>query len=170
MFPHKNRKGFREGRDPEETLLINLGHEIMNFRPGFPKTKLKCTFVLGVYGSAMFGLMAQDSKVYLGIPKRFFDLFSSAKFLYAATVKGQPGLYLVIQLGMGANSKPIAIRIFVRGRRLEALDETIRGLRAVPMSRDGITREDDLVKGFNLKYQVLNEMLWEVPESNPMDF
>lgn len=149
------------GRTPEETLLINLGHEVMNFRPGFPKGKLKNTFVLSIYGSAMFGLMPKDGLVYLGIPRRFYERFREARWLYAAKVNGQPGLFLVMQLGAGANAQPIALRLFLRSRRLEALTNQITSLRAVPMNREGITREDDLLQGFNLKFLVLNEYSWE---------
>jgi hypothetical protein len=149
------------GRTPEETLLINLGHEVMNFRPGFPKSKLKNTFVLSVYGSAMFGLMPKDGMVYLGIPKRFYERFRDARWLYAAKITGQPGLFLVMQLGTGGNAQPIALRLFVRSRRLDALTNKITSLRAVPMNREGITREDDLLQGFNLKFLVLNEYTWE---------
>lgn len=161
MSSPKNKNNPFAGETPEETLLINLGHEIMNFRPGFPKSSLKHTFILSLYGSAMFGLMPKDGQVYLGIPKRFYERFRAAKWLFASRIKGQPGLFLVMQIGNGPNSQPIAIRIFVRSRRLSAVSDSLTSLRAVPMSREGITREDDLLQGFNLRYVVSDEYTWE---------
>lgn len=154
-----------EGKTPEETLLLHMGHEVMNFRPGFPKNKFSRTFVLSLYGSAMFGLMPKDDLVYLGIPKRFYELFSEAKWLYVAKVKSQPGLFLVMQVGKGEKSTSIAIRIFVRSRRLESMTSKIKSIRAVPMNRSGITREDDLLKGFTLKYVISEDLIWERREA-----
>lgn len=159
-----------EGKTPEETLLLNLGHEVMNFRPGFPKGRLKHTFVLSLYGSAMFGLMPKDGQIYLGIPKRFYERFRAAKWLYAAQIKGQPGIFLVMQIGTAKLSRPIALRIFIRSRRLRALTDSVKSLRAVPMSKEGITREDDLLQGFNLKYVLTDDFTWENDNNNPTDF
>jgi hypothetical protein len=155
-----------EGKTPEETLLLNLGHEILNFRTGFPKTSLKHTFVLSPYGSSMFGLMPSNGQVYLGIPKRFYDKFKSAKWLYAARVENQPGLFLVMQIGAGESTHPIGLRIFVRQKRLDALGEDIKLLRAVPMDRKGITRENDLLQGFNLKLTQVSRYVWEFSETS----
>jgi hypothetical protein len=154
-----------EGKTPEETLLLNLGHEILNFRPGFPKSSLVHTFVLSPYGSSMFGLMPSNGQVYLGIPKRFYEKFKSAKWLYAAKVEGQSGLFLVMQIGAGQSSHPIGLRIFVRHKRLAALTKDIKMLRAVPMDKKGITRENDLLQGFNLKLMQVSQYVWEFSES-----
>lgn len=159
-----------EGKTPEETLLLNLGHEVINFRPGFPKGRLKHTFILSLYGSAMFGLMPKDGQIYLGIPKRFYERFRAAKWLYAAQVQGQPGIFLVMQIGTSKLSRPIALRIFIRSRRLRALTKDVKSLRAVPMNKEGITREDDLLQGFNLKYVLADEFTWENNPNNPTDF
>lgn len=166
MSASNMQKNAYEGNSPEETLLINLGHEVMNFRPGFPKNGLKNTFILSLYGSAMFGLMPKGDQVYLGIPKRFYERFRSAKWLYAARITGQPGLFLVMQMGTGSHAQPIAIRIFVRTKRLSTLTDKVRSLRAVPMNKEGITREDDLLAGFNLKYIVADEYTWENTHNN----
>lgn len=149
------------GSTPEEVILMNLGHEILNFRPNFPKTSLKHTFVLSPYGSAMFGLLPQKNQLYLGIPKSFYERFKTAKWLYAAKVNGQAGLFLVMAIGLGTSQHPIGLRIFVRSRRLIALDDTVTKLRAVPMDKAGISRESDLLQGFNLPFRVLDEFLWE---------
>ncbi len=170
MAASKQNSNPFEGRTPEETLLVNLGHEIMNFRPGFPKSKLKNTFVLSPYGSAMFGLMPKNDQVYLGIPRRFYERFREAKWLYIAKVKGEAGLYLVMQIGMGSSAQPVAIRLFVRSRRLEALTDKLKGFRAVPMNREGITRENDLLQGFSLKYIVVDNYPWEQAEQDKNDF
>lgn len=159
-----------EGRTPEETLLLNLGHEILNFQPGFPKTSLKHTFVISPYGSSMFGLMPSNGQVYLGIPKRFYDKFKSAKWLYAARVSGQTGLFLVMQIGAGESTHPVGLRIFVRWKRLEALGEDIKMLRAVPMDKRGITRENDLLQGFNLKLMQVSRYVWEFAGEESEDF
>jgi hypothetical protein len=148
-------------RSPEEILLVNIGHEVMNFRKGFPKTSLKHTFVLSQYGSGMFGLQPQKGVLYLGIPKSFYEKFRSARWLYAARVKGQAGLFLVMQIGSEGYEHPIGIRLFVRSRRLEAMDSDIKSLRAVPMDRSGITRENDLLQGFNLKFVEIDTYAWE---------
>lgn len=158
-----------EGSSPEEILLINIGHEIMNFRAGFPKTSLKHTFILSPYGSGMFGLMPQNNMVYLGIPKTFYEKFKSAKWLYAAKVTGQAGLYLVMQIGVGSARHAIGIRIFVRSKRLTALDEDIKNLRSVPMDKNGITRESDLLQGFNLKFVEMDRFRWEEDGENHFD-
>lgn len=150
------------GKNPEETLLLNLGHEILNFRPDFPKSSLKHTFILGPYGSSAFGLMPSNRQVYLGIPKRFYDRFKSAKWLYAARVEGQAGLFLVMQIGTGEQSHPVAIRIFVRQKRLIALGDEITTLRAVPMDRHGITRENDILQGFTLRLMLVKQYVWEL--------
>lgn len=140
---------------------MNIGHEIMNFRPRFPKSSLKHTFILSQYGSGMFGLKPHNNMVYLGIPKRFYEKFKSAKWKYAAKVKGQAGLFLVMEIGTGSSKHDIGLRIFVRSKRLNALDSEIKSLRAVPMDKAGITRESDLLQGFNLKFQELERFDWE---------
>lgn len=150
-----------EGKTPEETLLLNIGHEIMNFRGGFPKTSLKHTFVLSPYGSAMFGLMPRNGQLYFGIPKRFYEKFKSSKWMYVARIKGQPGLFLVMSIGTGNAQHDIGLRIFVRSRRMAELDESIKMLRAVPMDENGITRESDVLQGFNLKLRQLDKFEWE---------
>jgi len=155
-----------EGKTPEETLLLNLGHEILNFRSDFPKNSLKHTFVLSPYGSSMFGLMPSNGQVYLGIPKRFYEKFKSAKWLYAARVEGQSGLFLVMQIGTGESAHPIGLRIFVRIMRLDALGDDIKMLRAVPMDKKGITRENDLLQGFNLKLMQVSRYVWEFSETD----
>jgi hypothetical protein len=99
--------------------------------------------------------------LYLGIPKGFYNKFKSAKWEYAAKVKGQPGIFLVMQIGVGSAKHSVGIRIFVRSKRLAALDENIKSLRAVPMSSSGITREEDLLQGFNLKFEVVDDYRWE---------
>jgi hypothetical protein len=149
------------GASAEETLLLNMGHELMNFRPGFPKSSLKHTYVLSHYGSGMFGLMPMNDQLYLGIPKRFYDKFKTAKWLYVARVKGQAGLYLVMHLGTGNKAHPVGLRIFVRSRRLVALDGSVKSMRAVPMDNTGITRENDLLQGFTLKLLQLDAFDWE---------
>lgn len=154
-----------QGSSPEEILLINIGHEIMNFKRGFPKSSLKHTFILSQYGSGMFGLKPQASMVYLGIPKRFYEKFKSAKWKYAAKVKGQAGLFLVMEIGAGSSKHAIGLRIFVRSKRLSALDGDIKSLRAVPMDKTGITRESDLLQGFNLKFQELDRFEWEYDDT-----
>lgn len=151
-----------EGKTPEETLLLNIGHEIENFKPGFTKSHLKHTFVLSPYGSSMFGLSPSNGQLYFGIPQLFYEKFKSAKWLYMAKVKGQSGLYLVMQIGVGKSQHPIALRIFFRSRRLAALDEKVASLRAVPMNKNGeTTREHDALQGFNLKLMQLDEFVWE---------
>ncbi len=149
------------GSTPEEILLMNLGHEIMNFRRGFPKTSLKHTFILSPYGSGMFGLLPQNQKIYFGIPKLFYDKFKSAKWLYAAKVENQAGLFLVMSIGIGKSQHPIGLRVFVRSKRLAALDESITKLRALPMDKSGVSRESDLLLGFNLPFHVLSDFRWE---------
>ncbi|WP_274643870.1 hypothetical protein [Pseudomonas serbica] len=158
-----------EGKTPEETLLLNIGHEIENFKPNFPKANLKHTFILSPYGSSMFGLTPLSSgQLYFGIPQLFYEKFKSAKWLYMARVKGQSGLYLVMQIGLGKSQHPIALRIFFRSRRLGALDESITSLRAVPMNKDGgTTREIDVLQGFNLKLLQLDSFVWEKRDENP---
>jgi hypothetical protein len=158
-----------EGHTPEEILLINIGHEIMNFRPGFPKTSLKHTFILSQYGSGMFGLMPQNNQLYLGIPKTFYEKFKSAKWLYAAKVTGQAGLYLVMQIGTGSARHSVGIRLFVRSMRLMAMDSSIASLRSVPMDTNGITRESDLLQGFNLKFVEMDRFRWEEDDENHFD-
>ncbi|MBD8089263.1 hypothetical protein IFT48_04650 [Pseudomonas fluorescens] len=157
------------GKNPEETLLLNLGHEILNFRPDFPKTSLKHTFILGPYGSSTFGLMPSNGQVYLGIPKRFYDRFKSAKWLYAARVENQAGLFLVMQIGSGEASHPVGIRIFVRTKRLMALGDDVKVLRAVPMDRHGITRENDILQGFTLKLMQVKQYVWEISATEEED-
>ncbi|WP_408601298.1 hypothetical protein [Pseudomonas sp. PLMAX] len=156
-----NQSAAIEGKTPEETLLLNIGHEIMNFRGNFPKTSLKHTFVLSPYGSGMFGLMPRNGQLYFGIPQRFYEKFKSSKWMYAARVKGQAGLFLVMSIGAGNAQHDIGLRIFVRSLRLAALDETIKTLRAVPMDKTGITRESDVLQGFNLKLRQLDNFEWE---------
>lgn len=158
------------GKNPEETLLLNLGHEILNFRSDFPKTSLKHTFILGPYGSSAFGLMPSNGQVYLGIPKRFYERFKSAKWLYAARVEGQAGLFLVMQIGSGESAHPVAIRIFIRHKRLLALSDDVKMLRAVPMDRHGITRENDILQGFTLKLMQVRQYVWELTNSADEDF
>ncbi|WP_338924247.1 hypothetical protein V0M98_32060 (plasmid) [Pseudomonas silesiensis] len=151
-----------EGKTPEETLLLNIGHEIENFLPNFSKPNLKHTFILSPYGSSMFGLSPTTGQLYFGIPKLFYEKFKSAKWLYMARVKGQSGLYLVMQIGLGKSQHPIALRIFFRSLRVAALDESITSLRAVPMNEKGETsREIDVLQGFNLKLIQLESFVWE---------
>lgn len=157
-----NREVARESIAPEEILLESIGHEIMNFRRGFPKNSLKHTFILSPYGSSMFGLMPQGKQIYLGIPERFYELFKTSRLLYAAKVKGQAGLFLVMQMGSGAARHEVGIRIFVRSKRLEALAGNVTTLRAVPMMKGGITRETDLLQGFNLKILETDTFQWEI--------
>lgn len=153
--------GFIQGRSHEHTMLLNLGHEIINFRTGFPRSKLKHTFVLTPYGSGMFGLMPKSEKLYMGVPRRFYDLFKMPRWKYAAKVKNQPGLFLVMQIGDGSKSPLAGLRIFIRSKRLAAMDESIKQLRVVPMNKDGISREDDLLMGFNIPFRVLDDFEWE---------
>jgi len=117
----------------------------------------------------MFGVKPQGEKVYLGIPKRFYERIKSAKWLYAAKVTGQPGLFLVMQMGIGSAKHAIGLRIFLRSKRLDALDEQIKSLRVVPMDRSGITRESDLLQGFNLKFVELERFRWEDDDENHFD-
>lgn len=113
----------------------------------------------------MFGLKPQNNLVYLGIPKRFYEKFKTAKWKYAAKVKGQAGLFLVMEIGAGSSKHAIGLRIFVRSKRLKALDGEIKSLRAVPMDKSGITRESDLLQGFNLKFQEMERFEWEEDQS-----
>lgn len=113
--------------------------------------------------------MPQNNMVYLGIPKTFYEKFKSAKWLYAAKVTGQAGLYLVMQIGVGSSRHAIGIRIFVRSKRLGALDEDTKNLRSVPMDKNGITRESDLLQGFNLKFVEMDRFRWEEDGENHFD-
>lgn len=154
-------RGFMQGTSHEHTVLLNLGHEIVNFRAGFPRSKLKHTFVLTPYGSGMFGLMPQSEKLYMGIPRRLYDTFKMPRWKYAARVKNQPGLFLVMQIGDEKSSPLAGLRIFIRSKRLSAMDESIKQLRVVPMSKEGISREDDLLMGFNIPFRILDDFEWE---------
>lgn len=156
----KSKKGEREV-GAEELVLLNLSHEILNFRPGFPRSKLKNTYVLSTYGSGMFGLMPQNGKLYLGIPRRFYDKFKTPMWKYAARVKNQPGLFLVMLFKNEGVSQLIAIRIFVRSKRLRAMDDSLKNLRGVPMNKKGITREEDLLLGFTIPFKMLDDFEWE---------
>jgi phage terminase large subunit-like protein len=53
----------------------------------------------------------------------------------------------------------------VRHKRLAALTKDVKMLRAVPMDKKGITRENDLLQGFNLKLMQVSQYVWEFSES-----
>ncbi|MHD0644575.1 hypothetical protein ACYPKM_02910 [Pseudomonas aeruginosa] len=158
-----------KAQSPEEVVLLSIGHEIVNFSPRFPKKSLKHTFILSQYGSAMFGLMPRNNQVYLGIPQTFYEKFKSAKWLYAAKLPKEPGLFLVMMLGTGNKAHEAAIRVFIRSKRMAALDETVKTIRVVPMDGKGITREKDVLNGFNLRLMQLEKYTWEFVE-NESDF
>lgn len=161
---HPMSTRYRNNSEPKsaaEALFLSLGHEFVNFKPDFPRSKLKHTFVLSQYGSKMFGLVTNRSAVYLGIPEMFYSKFKAAKWHYIARVKGQGGLFLVMQIGEGEAAHQCAIRVFIRSKRINALDEKIKRIRVVPMSGEGISREEDLLRGFDLSLKVITEMPWE---------
>lgn len=114
----------------------------------------------------MFGIKPQNNMLYLGIPKRFYEKFKSAKWEYVAKVEGQGGLYLIMTIGAGSSRHSIGIRVFIRSKRLEAMDGNIKSLRAVPMDKTGITRESDLLQGFNLKFFEKSTFEWEHDSSD----
>ena len=163
-------KGFIQGRTHEHTILLNLGHEIVNFKKNFPREKLKNTFVLTPYGSGMFGLMPNQGKLYLGIPRRLYETFKMPRWRYAARVKGQPGLFLIMQIGGEKDAVLAGLRVFVRSKRIAAMDESIKQLRVVPMSKEGVSREDDLLMGFNIPFRLLDDFEWEKEKGSEEDW
>ena len=157
------------GISPEENILINMSHEIKNFTGSFAKKSIKHTFVLSLYGSGVFGLMPANGHLYLGIPARFFDTFKTARWLYAATVTGQSGLFLVMEIGEGTAVREVALRIFVRSKRLMAIKNSVKKIRVVPMDKQGVTREGDLLQGFFLNLREETRYVWEDEKKSIQD-
>ncbi|MBB4861383.1 hypothetical protein HNP46_000194 [Pseudomonas nitritireducens] len=164
---HDNKLEMRPPKDAldtqsnEESVLLSLGHEIINFREGFAKQSLKHTFVLSQYGSGMFGLMSKDGQLYLGIPELFYERFQKAKWRYAARVANEPGLFLVIRFVHENGGHDAGLRIFFRSKRVNAIDEKVTEIRAVPMDESGITRARDMLEGFPLDIKHLTRYEWE---------
>lgn len=144
---------------PEGKMLLELTPEIANFRKNF-KGDLAHTYILTPYGSSMFGFDIHDDTPYLGVPEKLFDLFLGISFESVTLQKGKPGVYLVFFLGERNKGKRTAVRIFLRSRRVVALDK-YKEINIIKMNSSGEASFSDQQGIFEMKVSNINCLNWE---------
>lgn len=145
--------------EPEVDLLLDLSHEISNFKSNF-RSGLKHTFILSPWASSLFGLEISRGKAYIGVPEMIFKNLSRTRIYLANYIKGKPGLYIVIDMGGHENKRPVAIRIHVREKRIEALSK-FKEIYLIKMNESGVAKpgyDEDQVK---LLLREVKSLDWE---------
>lgn len=122
-------------KNSEAIFLLELSPEINNFKPTF-KGDLHNTYILSPYGSSMFGFDISNNEPYLGVPEKLFFIMLDMGLEGLFLEYNKPGIYLLFNLGEGVKKRRVAIRIFLRRRRVNALYE-YPSIVIAPMNIDG---------------------------------
>lgn len=143
----------------ELKLLSELSHEISNFKSSF-KGKVSHTYVLDPSASSMFGFDIFYGRPFLGVPDLIFDLFMSMRWYVCNTIQGQPGLFLVYDMGVPPNNHAVALRIHLRSARARALEQ-FSNITLIRMRQDGSAFHESLENAFDLPVKSVSGLLWE---------
>lgn len=143
----------------EINLLSEICHEISNFKDKF-KGELSNTYVLDPSGSSIFGFDIVDGVPYLGVPEELFEYFINIRWYLANTIKNKPGLFLVFDMGMEPNNRPVAIRIAMRTRRTRALSQ-FNFIRVIKINKRGDWVKTGKINHFDLSIREVETLAWE---------
>ena len=145
---------------PEINLLKELSADLSNFKNGF-NANLKYTFILGPWSSSMFGLEIENKKIYLGVPEHLFQYMSKNNIYLINYIKGKPGIFLILYSGHEVNEgRPIALRIFMREKRVEALSK-FKKITLLKMRSDGYADPGYMEAEFEVRIKEVSGLDWE---------
>lgn len=143
----------------ELLMLMELAHEISNYQDGF-KGKINHTFILGPAGSSCFGFEVRDNDVLLGVPEELFELFMGVRWYVANIIKDKPGLYLVFEMGIYPKNHPVALRIYTRTKRVNAI-LNFNKIIFVKMTNNGFSYHLTPKTSFEIPLKVVEGLDWE---------
>lgn len=144
----------------ELLLLAEISDEISNFKQT-RKGRLNHTYVATPYLSSCFAVDIFDGKACLGVPSFLFDMFRKVRWYVAHAIKGTPGIFLVFDMGKKPMNHPVALRIFIRKSRVNALLKFDK-LRITRMADDGSVVIDSLNDFFELDIKEVKALEWEL--------
>lgn len=149
---------------PEVALLIELSHEISNFKKGF-KGKMNHTYILAPWASSLFGFEIDDNTAYIGVPSIIFDQLARTKLFLINYIKGKPGIFIVFDMGGEGKKRPVAIRVHMRAARVEALAK-FKKATLIRMKKDGTAQSGYEEDEFELYLKPVTGLDWEYFNNN----
>lgn len=144
---------------PEISLLTELSHEISNFKSGF-KGKMNHTFILGPWASSLFGFEINDNTAYIGVPKLIYSHLARTKVYLINYIKGQPGIFIVFDIGGEEKKRPVALRIHMRTERVKALTKFKKAV-LIKMNNEGLAEPGFEEDEFELNIKEVKNLDWE---------
>ncbi len=143
----------------ELALLVQLSPDISNFNDGF-KGDVRHTYVLGPWMSSMFGFEIDSGEALLGVPRAIYDLLKPLRIYGIEYIKDRPGIFLLFELASGSAKRPIAIRIYMRSKRVMALG-SFPTVSVVPMDESGAARLPPDKAPMRLSIKQAQSLHWE---------
>lgn len=143
----------------EISLLSELSYEISNFKKFF-KGKVKSTYILSPSGSSLFGIDIYEDKLFLGVPDIIWDDFLNMRWYMCNFIKNTPGLFLVFDMGIEPNNRPVAIRIHTRSGYSEIFAK-FKKIKFVKIDKHGIADLSGRHTSFTLRIKETDLLSWE---------
>jgi len=161
MKKNENIKTFIElnKNEPELKLMDKLSGEIMNLKKG-NRISLKYTFILSPWASSLFGFEIYNEQPYIGVPSEIYDSLMSTRIFLINYIKGQPGIFIVFSMGTEKNKRPVALRIGMRSKRVEALSK-FKAVKLIRMDNDLMAEPGFQEDEFKLGIRNVKGLDWE---------
>lgn len=140
-------------------MLSELSYEISNFKKNF-KGDLKSTYILSPSGSSLFGLEVYQGELYLGVPEILWNDFMNIRWYLVNYFKDVPGLFLVFDMGVKPNNRPVAIRVHTRTARVKVASK-FKKINFVKINKEGVANLNQKHSMFTLPIKEVKDLDWE---------